>query len=128
MNRLNTAVNHSPMFINFLFTVTSQPYLHRTTDDIICCRSYCRSNISITQEQIEERIEALIADLTIPKHNISALKRKKGCAKDTRPSAIAVGTTCGIVCVIMAVIFILLMDVDHVIAVIFFVRMFLKKV
>ena len=73
--------------------------------------------MSITQEEIEQRIEALIADLTIPKYNISALRRRKESANDSRPSAIAVGTSCGVVFLTMTGLFIVIIDLDHVIAV-----------
>ena len=83
--------------------------------------------MSITQEEIEQRIEALVADLTISKHNITALRRREVSTKDSRPSAVAVGTSWGVVFLTMTGLFIVIMDKDHVIAVFHYFRRVLKR-
>ena len=74
------------------------------------------------------RIAALVADLTIPRHNISAHRRRKESAKDGRTSAVAMGTCCGVIVLTMTGVFILIMDFDHVVAMFRFIRTVLKRI
>ena len=100
--------------------------LHPSNESSICCPRFCTSNTTLTNEEIDDKIEELIAILTIPKTNISALRRKKISAEDSRPSATGVGV-CGIAVLALAGVFIVFMDMDHVIALMFFVKNAYKK-
>lgn len=72
------------------------------------------ANRNYTEEEIVRKIEEVVKELTIDKHETSAAKSRRISAADDRPSAKAVGTM-GIVVLSVTLGILILFDVDNVI-------------
>ena len=86
----------------------------------------CQGNDILTKKEVDEKVREIIEALTVPKGNISALRRKKISAEDNRPSAVAVGGL-GIALMVLWGSSIVIMDADHIIVAYNFLRSLITK-
>ncbi|XP_076449172.1 uncharacterized protein LOC143285659 [Babylonia areolata] len=84
------------------------------TTSATCCECPPVLHVNVSQQEVDEAVEQIKKDLLVDTSQLSATKRKKESAQDSRPSAVTTGSI-GIVFIVLVVGFIVGADIVSVV-------------
>lgn len=103
------------------------------TGEQVCSRCKCSCttlgeevNHILTEEELQQKIDKLVNEISIDKKNTAVSKRKLISAPDSRKSAVAVGST-GIVILALLLLGIIAMDASRLVCLVHLTRRFCNK-